>query len=202
MIRLGLCIALALAVQPAWALSVSITATVEGGDKPTIVGKTNLPNGTELMVTLSRKESSYMAQDKTIVSDGRFRAGPFSQRGAPLNPGVYQIEVSSPLAALQPQSVRAVIGQDGGKLDGPFTKRSQFGGKVVEYRTTTKIGAAPISAEKDRGARDQAKKDTHEWWLQSCKDNCNVVKRYAASRNEAFDWDRCYQKCLADEPKR
>jgi hypothetical protein len=202
MIRLAVFFVLWLVAQATSAFSVSITTTLEGGDKPTVIGKTNLPNGTELMVTLSRKESSYMAQDKAVVSNGQFRAGPFSQKGTPLNPGVYQIEVSSPLAALQPQSVRAVIGQDGGKLEGPLAKKSQFGGKVVEYRSTTKIGTASASAQKDQVAREEAKKDRHDWWIQSCKDNCNLVSRYAAQRNEAFNWDKCYQKCLAEEPKK
>lgn len=44
----------------------------EGGDKPVIAGTTNLPSGTELMVTLQRKESKYMAQDKVKVKGGSF----------------------------------------------------------------------------------------------------------------------------------
>ncbi len=42
----------------------------------------------------------------------------------------------------------------------------------------------------------------HEWWIQSCKDNCKLVKAYVAKRKQAFDWDQCYKKCLAEEPKK
>lgn len=49
MIRFGLYIALLAAPQFAWAFSVSISATLEGGDRPTVVGKTNLPDGMELV---------------------------------------------------------------------------------------------------------------------------------------------------------
>jgi len=202
MIRFAALFVLWVVAKTTFAFSVSITTTLEGGDKPVVVGKTNLPNGTKLMVTLSRRESSYMAQANAVVSDGQFRAGPFSQKGVPLNPGAYQIAVSSPLAALQPQSVRAVIGQDGSMLEGPLSKRSEFGGSVVEYRATATIGTASASTQRDQAARDEAKKDRHDWWLQSCKDTCNLVSRHAAQRNEAFSWNQCYQKCLAEEPKK
>jgi hypothetical protein len=159
MIRIGFFIPLLFAAQFTWAFPVSISTTVEGGDKPTVVGKTNLPDSMELMVTLIRRDNSYIAQRKVVVSTGRFRAGPFSQKGAPLEPGGYQIEVSSPIASLQPQSVRAVIGEDGEKQDGPLTKKSILGqGKVLEYETTIRIGTARAALDSDR-ARNQATLD-------------------------------------------
>jgi len=125
--------AIVILATPVWALKVSMSAKVEGGDKPVVVGATNLPDGTELMVTIRRTESGYTAQDKTRVAKGAFGAGPFSQKGGPLNPGVYTIEVSSPLASLQPPFVRSVIGREGSNLEGPLAKQLKFGGKVVEY---------------------------------------------------------------------
>lgn len=187
---------------PLSALTVTMTIKVEGQDKPIIVGSTNLPDGTELMVTITRRESAYMAQSNTRVSNGAFRAGPFSQKSSPLNPGIYRIEVSSPLTALQPAGVRAVIGQDGSNLGGPLAKRSKFGGKVVEYRTSFKVGSGISSTAQDRPARAQEAKDRHAWWLQSCKDNCNLVQGVAHRRGEAFDWGRCYNKCVSDEPNK
>lgn len=77
-----------------------MTAKPDGKDKPTIVGTTNLPDGIELMITLSRKENQYLAQDKTKVNGGTFRAGPFSEKGVGLNPGTYTLEVTTPLAEL------------------------------------------------------------------------------------------------------
>ncbi len=195
-------VAVVLLATPVWALKLTMSAKVEGDDRPVVVGATNLPDGTELMVTIRRSESGYMAQDKTRVSKGAFRAGPFSQKGGPLNPGTYTIEVSSPLASLQPPSVRSVIGREGSNLEGPLAKQSKFGGRVVEYQVSFTVGAGKVSPEKDRAARAQTAKDKHEWWLKSCKDNCNLVQGVARKRGEPFDWDRCYAKCLSEEPKR
>ena len=186
----------------AFALTVTLTAQADGGDKPDIHGKTNLPDGIEIMITLRRKESNYMAQDKTKVKDGAFRVGPFSQKGVALNPGTYMLEVTMPLASLQPPSTWPIIGNDGANLQGPLAKKSKFGGKIVEYKTSLKIGGGQPSAEKDKAARAQSDKDTHAWWLQSCKDTCNMTQNLARRRNEAFDFDRCYYKCVADEPKK
>jgi hypothetical protein len=186
---------------PAWALNVTMSVKAEGGDKPVVVGTTNLPDGVELMVTIRRKESSYMAQSKTQVKDGAFRAGPFSQRGYALSPGIYSIEISSSLAFFQPPSTWPIIGNDGAKLQGPLVKKSQFGGgKVVEYETSLTVAAGKTSPEQDRAAQAQPEKDEHELWLRSCKDTCNLLQRVAQKRGEAFNWDRCHYKCLADEP--
>lgn len=184
------------------ALTVTITVKAEGNDKPTIVGVTNLPDGIDLMVTVSRKESSYMAQDKVKVKGGSFRAGPFSQKGAGLNPGTYSIEVTMPLANLQPPPTWPIIGNEGAMLEGPLAKKSKFGGKIVEYNTSFRVDDGKQSAEKDQAARMQSEKDTHAWWLQSCKDTCNLTRNLARKQNEKFDWDRCYYKCVADEPKK
>ena len=64
-----------------WSFKVTMSARLEGDEMPLVVGATNLPDGTALIVTLQRKESRYMAQAKTGVTSGAFRAGPFSQEG-------------------------------------------------------------------------------------------------------------------------
>jgi hypothetical protein len=174
---------------------------VEGEGKPTVLGKTNLPHGTELMVTISRKESSYMGQSTARVSNGEFRVGPFSQKGAPLNHGTYMLEVTSPLASLQPPNVQRIIGRDGSKLEGPLVKKSILGENAVQYEITFQVGGDKTSNALDETARQQQKKDMHEWWIQSCKDNCNITKAYAAKRSEPFNWNQCYTTCLTEEPR-
>ena len=47
------------------ALEPTITVDIEP-QRPVVKGETNLPDGTELMVTVSRKESSYSAQDQVV----------------------------------------------------------------------------------------------------------------------------------------
>lgn len=198
----ALTVCLFLWAAQASALNVTMTAKAEGGDKPVIAGTTNLPSGTELMITLHRKESKYMAQDKAKVKDGSFQAGPFSQKGASLNPGTYILEVTTPLAGFQPPATWPIIGNEGAKLQGPLAKKSEFGGKVVEYKTSIKIGSGQSSTVKDRAARAESEKDIHEWWLASCKDTCNISQNIARKRKETFNWERCYYRCVAEEPKK
>lgn len=188
--------------SPVWALDVTIVTKVEGEAKPVVIGKTSLPDGMELMVTIDRKESSYSGQGKAQVSNGEFRVGPFSQNGAPLNTGTYTIEISSPLSTFQPAHVQAIIGKNGEKLKGRIIKKSKYGGSVVEYKTKFRVGGGAASVKMDEAARQQSKKDKHDWWIQSCKENCDMVKVYAAKRGEPFNWNSCYAECLADEPKR
>jgi hypothetical protein len=181
---------------------VTIAATADGAEKPAIIGTTNLPDGIELMVTVRRRESAYMAQDKARVREGAFRAGPFSNKGAALNPGTYTIEVTMPSASLQPPPTWPVIGNGGVKLEGPLAKTSRFGGKVVEFKTTFKVGSGQRSPERDKAARAESARDSHAWWLRSCTSTCNLTQEYARRHNESFDWQRCYYKCVADEPQK
>jgi len=184
------------------ALTVTMTAKVESNEKPVVIGTTNLPDGVSLMITLTRSASKFMAQDKATVKDGAFRAGPFSQKGSGLNPGTYTLEVIMPLADLQPPYTWPIIGNQGASLRGPLSKKSEFGGRIVEYRTKFEVGGGQPSAKKDKEARMQANKDAHAWWLQSCQDICKRTQELARSRNEAFNWDRCYYSCVADESKK
>jgi hypothetical protein len=187
-------------VSPLLALNVSITTKFEGGNTPIVTGKTNLPDGTELIITISCKKSSYMAQDKVNVTGGSFSVGPFTQDGEALNPGIYAIEISSPNSQFQPQSVRDIIGREGNKLTGPYTRKSSFGGKVIAYQSTLKVGSG-VSSEKDKASRIREKEDRHEWWIQSCKTNCDIARSAANKEGKSFNWDKCYKKCLKDEPK-
>jgi Protein of unknown function (DUF4236) len=127
------------------AIDVTLTISIQGADKPVVVGRANLPSGTELMISLRRPESAYFAQSKATVAEGQFRAGPFSQKGGPLNSGGYQVEVSSPAATFQPASVRAVIGQRGENLRGPSTTIA-FGERVVTFSQNVTIEGVSASS--------------------------------------------------------
>lgn len=192
----------ALATQStAQGLNVSVKVVLEGGDTPTVVGTTNLPDGTELLVTVSRKASSYMGQANTTVSAGSFRAGPFSQHGAALNPGQYVVSVGMGSAAQQPEAVRTIIGEDGGKLDGPCAEPDPLRreSRVVHCSMTVKVGGGKASATKDADARQQTEQDQHDWFVRNCKDGCDRFASVAAFRGEHFDTDACIASCLAGE---
>jgi hypothetical protein len=186
-------------VSEALALNVTMSAKIEGGDKPFVLGKTNLPDGTDIMISIVRKESSYGGQSKVKVTHGEFRTGPLSQKGGVFNSGVYTLKITVPFAPTQPSSVQAIIGSHGEKLQGSLVKKGALG-KFVKYCSTFKIGGT-VSNEKDEMSRQQDKKDRHEWWLKSCKDIC-VTAQVQSGDTTNFDWDHCYNKCLAGEGKK
>lgn len=179
-----------------FALNVEIKAEVEGEEKPVILGKTNLPDGTKLTVTIRRKQSAYMAQDSIEVKNAGFRTVAFSQKGSALNDGKYEISISSPLAMLQPKSVQAVIGSDGSEMVGKYAKKSHYGGKVVEYKTSFIIGNAKGNTVKDKSLKEQDTKDMAVWWQKTCDDNCNLVAVIAQKRHESFNRNQCVADCL------
>jgi hypothetical protein len=177
--------------------TVKLLARLEGKARPEVVGVTNLPDGTLLMITLSRRESAYAAQDKASVSGGVFRAGPFSRQGSELNPGEYTIDIGSPLTALQPANVQAAFGANGSNLNGPLTESSAFGGTVIKYSTQVAI-AGDTDAALDAAAREKVRQDWHQWFIDSCDDRCRFVKGFAVRQGEPFDQNACHQKCLAE----
>lgn len=186
------------AASEANAINVTLSANAEGGDKPVIVGKTNLPDGTDLMISIKRASSSYSGQSKVKVSNGAFRTGPFTQKGAAFNPGTYELKVTTPYAQVQPKAVQAQIGERGEKLQGVLTKKGSTS-RQVEYKTTFKVDGV-VSAEKDKSARAQDKKDTQEWIIKSCKDICTAAQLQSGSIKN-FDWERCYNKCMAEQKR-
>lgn len=90
-----------------------------------IEATTNLPEGTRLQASLQpplatcRPNCGYVWESNLTVAHGHFIIGPFR---SDLTAGTYTLEITSPLAALQPKSVRAVIGDNGEHLKGQFTK--------------------------------------------------------------------------------
>lgn len=178
---------------------VTLSARLEGGAKPAVVGVTNLPDGTELMITLYRKQSAYSGQDKATVSDGAFSAGPFSLQGTDLNSGKYTIDIGTPLAAFQPANVQVAFGDNGSNLRGPLTGPSPIGGTVVDYSTQVLIGGG-ANAALDATAQAKAKQDLHEWSIRACDDRCRIVKNVAVEEGKPFDQDACYKQCLAEIP--
>ena len=90
-----------------------------------IEATTNLPEGTRLQASLQpplatcRPNCGYVWESNLTVTHGHFIIGPFR---SDLTAGTYTLEITSPLAALQPKNVRALIGENGEYLKGQFTK--------------------------------------------------------------------------------
>lgn len=119
--------------------SISAKVTKIHDGRIMVTGKTNLPNETSLMVSLSSKIFG-IAQGKSIVNNGEFSTGPFGPiSGLPV--ANYVVEITMPIPRVQPESVQSVIGNEGQYLTGPLAKDSSWGGKTVEYSFPYRIGS-------------------------------------------------------------
>ncbi|MGN7175630.1 hypothetical protein [Cytobacillus sp. SAFR-174] len=96
--------------------------------KATFSGTSNLPAGTELLISFSLTDDSYHAQTKTVIEeDGSFTTEQFSNRGTPLAYGNYLLEVISGVANIQPPEVKAILGENYGNVKGPLVKGETYG---------------------------------------------------------------------------
>ena len=186
----------------AFALEARISITVSESSQPVISGTTNLPNDTDLMIEISRKKSNYSAQSIAKVVDGKFQAGPFSQYSSPLNPGNYEVQVLMPVAAVQSEAVKASIGSNGERLSGPLVKRFEFGGKIVEYKTTFNVGSGGTNSKADIDAKRQAEANKRVWLVQSCNDICAMSEESARRAGQRWSLRICSEACIAEVSRR
>lgn len=126
--------------DPAKSAEVSIEIQLERDSrgKVRVVGGTNLPSRMKLMVGLRNPATGYFGQDKVSVANGSFTTDWFSDRGSRLPAGLYEVSLSSPLAALQPAGVRKVIGKSGENLSGKMVTTS-FGSKVIDLKVNRSV---------------------------------------------------------------
>lgn len=62
----------------------------------TVSGKTNLPKGDEVMISVSNDEIEYFANDQDEVdASGVFSSAAFTKQGDPLPPGEYKVKITS-----------------------------------------------------------------------------------------------------------
>jgi hypothetical protein len=104
------------------------------------VGKTNLPDGMELMINISNK-SGYSAQSKQTVQEGSFKSGQFTDKGYPLKSGEYSIEIITPTAAVQPENVKRIIGDNGINLVGDLIKNDDDWGNQLVFQEEFTVSA-------------------------------------------------------------
>ena len=197
-----LALVLIFASSSAIALEPRITVTTSDDNRPVIFGITNLPDDTDLIIGISREQSNYAAQSKAKVVAGKFQAGPFSQYGSPLNPGTYVIEVTMPVPAVQSAAVQALTGSNGENLRGKLVKKSILGGKIVEYRTTVKVGSGRTNTKADADAKLQAEDNRRAWLVQSCKDICAISQEPVQRHEKISSFKICYEGCITEASRK
>lgn len=107
------------------AFEVQMDSSYEQKDgKVFFIINTNLPDDTEMMLTLSNEE--YNAQTVAKVENGSIYTEGFSNRGEQLH-GNYVLSLEMSLPKQQSSSVIAKIGTNGEKMTGPLVVESVFG---------------------------------------------------------------------------
>ncbi|HDZ47230.1 hypothetical protein LCGC14_0027770 [marine sediment metagenome] len=130
-------------------VTISTDVSLRTDRRLMVEGETNLPDGTQLQIVVEREISRVRWQARTGVEDGVFAAGPFGS-GSGLPDGGYMVRVEVAEASVQPQSVQAIIGNQGQHLAGELVRQSRHGlGQVATYSRRFLVGSEP------RQTRDQ-----------------------------------------------
>jgi hypothetical protein len=138
-----------------------VPAAVAG---PMIEGGTNLPNGTELMISLQTEAPGCqpkcsISEVKTTVENGHFSAGPFR-----IQRGNYLLEITTSIAELEPASVQAVIGGHGENLSGQFIQPElvQGAGPTVDYKLVIAFGGQQSAQQETSPSAEQPDNSSEE----------------------------------------
>ena len=162
-----------------------------------IDGQTNLPEGTALMVSAQRGPVG--ADTEVTVQGGRFSADLYPRQGQPIPPGAYEVEVSTPLADLQPQSVKSVLGPDYNAVTGPLVVPSPFGGRIIDYTAKANSGGRADPAA-DKAARQRAYKEFEARSRRDCQELPGSVERFTGRPKSPSERAALIQSCLRDIP--
>jgi len=128
-------VAKSVSVLPPQTAIMALTA-VKREDGMLIVGRTNLPLGTQMLVNIEQPSGATLAQDNATVGEfGRFYGGSFATDGSIVPDGTYIVHVVAAIADVQPDNIKAAIGKDWANFLGPL-KRPASGviGPVIEVK--------------------------------------------------------------------
>lgn len=172
-----------------------------------INGKTNLPVGTQLMLSVEENaENGFWGQSNCVVSNnGDFNSEVFGPNDG-LKDGRYIAEVLMPVPAVQPPSVLEIIGRNGEKLTGNLVSKDEFG-IVVSQKEEFTIGLSPDAAQKERRKKenyeiDRLKKQLCVYLdqLLSFKDDPKFKKHGFAKGGPFNKWLINVEKLRDDQP--
>ena len=140
---------IASSVAAADPIEATIMATADGPSaNPAIIGTTNLPDGTTLIIIVESRENKFLELDKVTVQNGHFQSQQFSRDGHPLHAGTYSVNVQMPVKLVQPESVTAIIGSGGANLTGSLV-RTETNGVTVNYESSFTV-RGPVTNESAR----------------------------------------------------
>jgi hypothetical protein len=114
---------------------LTLNVTKQSGNRVQLTGTTNLPAGTELMLSVSETmENGFLGQSACSVStDGMFESDLLGPKSG-LKDGLYVAEAIMPISAVQPDGVRVAIGKNGENLKGPLVNKGSIGVTVSQSK--------------------------------------------------------------------
>ena len=124
---------------------MEITAQIESDNLAYVTVETNLPDETNIIISLvgagnsndTGYNTNYKADDSLQIVDGRAVAGPFSNNGVALPFGNYKVEVTVPLAETQPQDVQKVFGKNMRNVRGDLVVEDESGNYLYKETALT-----------------------------------------------------------------
>lgn len=137
-------------------VTLTLNVTKQSDKRVRLDGRTNLPPGTKLTLSVSEKiENGVLGQSSSFVSnDGTFESEAFGPK-AGLKDGRYVAEATMPIPALQSAEVKRVIGTEGENLSGPLVEKGRFG-VTVSQQAEFAIGANADAAQAERKSEAEA----------------------------------------------
>ena len=135
----------------AQAIEISIQVSLHRADDESIavIGATNLPNGTKLLVTLTRSnDTKIMGQGSATVLDGLFFSGGFVNKTKPHAHAWYSVRVFAGFNQPwnQPAGVIDIVGREGERLIGRFAELAhpEFAESEKRFRAVFDCVAPPL----------------------------------------------------------
>lgn len=124
---------------------MEITAQIESDNLAYVTVETNLPDETNIIISLvgagnsndTGYNTNYKADNSLQIVDGRAVAGPFSNNGVALPFGNYKVEVTVPLAETQPQDVQKVFGKNMRNVRGDLVVEDEGGNYLYKETALT-----------------------------------------------------------------
>lgn len=117
-----------------------LTAKVSSysGERVVVKGTSNLPNRTQLLISLENKAVNIHMEKEAVVRKGDFSIVLQAPVGG-LKAGDYRLGAIMAVAAGQPKSVQIVVGNQGQHLTGTLVKNISWGGRTVEAVSTYSV---------------------------------------------------------------
>lgn len=180
-------------------VTIDVNVTELPGRRIRLNGTTNLPTSTNLMLSVEeRMQGGFRGQSKcSVASDGSFDSEAFGPHGG-LKDGLYVAEVMMPIARVQPDNVKKVIGENGENLSGPLVENGSFGVTLSAKKEFTIGGAQAAQAQQQRA------KDAEESITKLKSDVCVQLERLLAFKDKqdfktyGFGKGGPYHKWLTD----